>query len=172
MSIKRSQLIDADQSVFSVLDVVTVQLFSGYHWQGEDFSDPTAEGSTFYAFEDPPTKAVAWITIADVTRDESEPDISSLEESEILAIDASLRAAVEAQMQVVNWMHSKLNVSDTTKALVTPYIIESDGTRWQYIGLRTSHRQKKYIVMGTFDVGRSDPLAQLVFHAMRSVDFK
>lgn len=169
--VKNSKLINSDEYIFSVLDYITIQLFGGYAWQGEDIDDPTAIGSVFHAFEDPPTESVASLTIADATGDPDEPDISTMSESDVEKVDALLRGAIESQMNVDTWMSSKLNESGDLKALVTPYIVQNNGKRWQYIALRLARNGRKIVVIGMFDVAKSNPLAQLVFRSMQGVSF-
>ena len=171
MTVHNSTLLDAEHLVFSVLSEVELSLFHGYNWQSEDVDHPTARGSTFFAFENPQEESVASITVVDVTNDLSEPDISLLDESDVAEVDAMLREAVESEMQVVRWMKSHLNSSEKSKTLVTAYIAELDGKMVQHIAARTSNNGKKYVVVGSFDVVKSVPLATLVVHSMGSLRF-
>lgn len=172
MAINNSELVDKDTNSFLVLGVVNIHLFSGYLWQGEDINEKTATGSTFHAFEDPPTFSVAALTVADVTADTDERDISSLEEGDVSEIDSQLRAAIESQMNVTKWMTSKLNVSNSFKGLVTPYIVSNNGRDWQYIALRVSYAGRKFAIIGMFDIAKQDPLAKLIFGTIQSVSFQ
>ncbi len=105
----------------------------------------------------------------DVTNDASEPDISQVEPADVKEIDSWLRAAVAAQFDLVRWMSSKLNQSATFKAIVTPYITNDAGTVWQYIALRLSTKDRKVVVIGMFDVAKSDVLAGAVYQAMKNI---
>jgi hypothetical protein len=172
MEIRNSKLVDSDTSTFLTLDVARVHLFDGYLWQAEDINEITAIGSTFHAFEDPPTSSVAAITIADVSNDPEERDIASLEQEAVDEFDQVLRDAIESQMNITKWMSSKLNVSDGFKGLVTPYIVKRDGKDWQYIALRISYAGKKFAIIGMFDIAKQDPLARLIFGTIQSVSFQ
>ena len=169
MAINNSKLIDSDNLVFSVLDSLSIQLFGGYDWQGEDINESTAIGSVFHAFDQPPTESVASLTIVDASGDVDEPDISPLTEAGVEKVDSLLRSAVESQMELDTWMASKLNEAGDLKALVTPYIVKNNGKNWQYIALRLSSKGRKIVVIGMFDVAKSDPLAKLVFRSMQTV---
>lgn len=169
MAISNSKLVDSENLVFSVLDSISLQLFGGYDWQGEDIDESTAVGSVFHAFEQPPTESVASLTVVDVSGDPDEPDISILSEEAVEKVDSLLRSAVESQMDLDTWMSSKLNEAGDLKALVTPYITKNNGKRWQYIALRLGSKGRKIVVIGMFDVAKSDPLAKLVFRSMQTV---
>lgn len=171
MTINNSTLVDPEELRFSVLSEVELSLFRGYNWQSDDVEHPTARGSTFFAFENPPEESVASITVVNVTNDLSEPHVGLLDESDVAEVDAMLREAVESEMQVVRWMKSHLNALETSKTLVTPYIVELDGKMVQYIAARTLNNGRKYLVVGSFDVVKSAPLATLVVHSMSSLRF-
>jgi hypothetical protein len=166
---QNSRLIDEEQRVFSVLDIVNIALFEGYQWQGEDIKETTAVGSVFHAYENPPTQSVASLTVVDVTSDASEPDISQVEQADVQEIDEQLRAAVAVHFDLVRWMSSKLNQAATLKALVTLYITNDAGAQWQYIALRLSTKGRKLVVIGMFDVAKSDVLAGAVYQTMQNI---
>jgi hypothetical protein len=71
VDIKNSKLIDSKTNTFKVLDFITIQLFDGFWWQGDDIERSSSKGSGFWAFNDPPEKAVAGIIVV-VTEDEDE----------------------------------------------------------------------------------------------------
>lgn len=162
-------MIDADSYTFTVLDFVTIKLFGGYLWQGEDIEDLKARGSAFFAFDDPPTESVASFTIVDVTNDPDEPNINLLDSNHLDKIDAQLKAAVYKQKDVVNWMSSKLNGEGEKKSLITPYISKDKNREWQYIDVRLNKDSRKIVVVGMFDTSMSDPLARLIFGAIQSI---
>ena len=166
---QNSRLIDEEQRVFSVLDIVNIALFEGYQWQGEDIKETTAVGSVFHAYENPSTQSVASLTVVDVTSDASEPDISQVEQADVQEIDEQLRAAVAVHFDLVRWMSSKLNQAATLKALVTLYITNDAGAQWQYIALRLSTKGRKLVVIGMFDVAKSDVLAGAVYQTMQNI---
>lgn len=171
MEIKNSKLLDPESFLFSVIDAVRVQLFSGYTWQGQDLTDPSAQGSVFYAFEEPPLISVASITVVDVSGDVEEPNIELLEQDGVEAVDSLLKNAIASQMNIVNWMSSKLNVLGETRTLVTPYVVKQGERELQYIAVRIPRYGRKYVVVGMFDVAKSKPLASLVFRAIQSTEF-
>jgi hypothetical protein len=171
MSLNNSSLIDDESLTFSVLDIAQISLFQGYLWQAEDINEPSARGTSFFAFEDPPEISVASVTFADVSGDHSEPDIGLVNTNDEAAVDQMLRNAVESKMRVVKWMGSKLNVSGTSKALVTAYTIEDGSRVCQYIAWRSSQNGRRYVAIGSFDVEKRDPLEALVFGSLGSIQF-
>lgn len=169
MNINNSMLIDNEHGVFSVLNLAKIQLFEGYQWQSEDINERAAVGSIFHAYENPPTQSVASLTIVDVTNDDSEPDISKIEQTDVEEIDCRLRSAVASQFNLTRWMASKLNQSESLKGLVTPYIVKVADIEWQYIALRFSTKERKMVVIGMFDVSKSGVLASAVFEAIQNI---
>lgn len=171
MTIENSKLIDADQMVINVLDKVVFRLFGGYLWQTEDINEATAKGSEHHAFENPPAKSVASLTIVDVSNDPDEPDVSRLTASDISKVDQILRESISSQLTVVEWKPSQLNELGDMKGLVSLYIAEEDGLRWQYIATRIFHNSRKWAMIGMFDTAKHDPLAGRVFGSMKSIGF-
>lgn len=167
MTVNNARLVDSENGLFKVLDLITIQLFGGYAWQGEDISDPTAIGSVFHAYEDPHKELVAFLTIVDATGDPDEPDIGAMSQSEVEKVDTLLRMAIYSKMDVDNWMSSALNELGDLKVLVTPYVVKNDGKKWQYIALRLVKNGRKVVVIGVFDVAKSAPLFELVLHSIQ-----
>lgn len=171
MTINNSVLIDNDLLIFEVLEFVRIHLFDGVIWQGEDINDVSAKGAAFYAYDDPPTESIASITIVDVSDDIQEPEITQLSEDDVSDTDASLNLAVRSNMDLIKWMGSQLNQTEEMKALITAYVVRNYGKEWQYIACRMSAENRKFVALGMFDVSKQDPLAKLVFQALRSVSF-
>jgi len=170
-AINRSTLYDSDPHLLTVLNSATIQLFTGYAWQCEEINDETAVGFNFSAFEDPPSKSVAIITVADATSDLEEPDISLVEDNGVNQVDLILKTAIQTNMDIVEWTSSKINKISELNVLITKYKARDDGKIWQYVALRLSNEKKKYVIIGMFDVAKSNSLAQLVFKAMQSFSF-
>jgi len=175
--IKKNKLInglkifDSDPHELTVLGSATIKLFNGYAWQCEEINDETAVGYNFSAFEDPPTKSVATITVAEATSDLEEPDINLVEDADVSKVDSILQNAIQANMDVVEWTTSKLNKISELNVLITKYKARDDGKIWQYVALRLSNEKKKYVIIGMFDVAKSNYIAPLVFKAMQSFRF-
>ena len=149
--IKKNKLInglkifDSDPHELTVLGSATIKLFNGYAWQCEEINDETAVGYNFSAFEDPPTKSVAIITVADATSDLEEPDISLVEDNGVNQVDLILKTAIQTNMDIVEWTSSKINKISELNVLITKYKARDDGKIWQYVALRLSNEKKKYL---------------------------
>ena len=178
MAIQNSKLIDPEQQLFSVLDLVAFRLPNQYWWQGEDIGDEKYRGSYFGAFEQDQTKeggiAVATITVVDATKDATEPDVSALDQADVQAIDDMLHHHTKSQlpmqgMELVRWMSSSLNQSESMKGLVTAYIAQQDDREWQNIVLRFNAKGRKVVVIGAFDIAKKDALAAPIFNVIRNM---
>lgn len=172
MTSQYAQLIDADQFVFSVLDVATLTLFKGVLWQSTDLTYATATGSLFHAYEDGSANPVASITLVDVTADISEPNVNAFSQADVAEFDAQIKARIERQSTLVEWTGSSLNETSDIKALVTPYVAMADGQPWQYIAVRTHQNGSHFVVLGAFNLSHSNTLAPQVLQALGSVSFK
>jgi len=86
-------------------------------------------------------------------------------------VDLILKTAIQTNMDIVEWTSSKINKISELNVLITKYKARDDGKIWQYVALRLSNEKKKYVIIGMFDVAKSNSLAQLVFKAMQSFSF-
>ena len=171
-------LIDPEQGIFSFLDLVTFRLSGPYAWQNDDYNGDESRVSVFRAYEhgsDANDRCdVASITIADATLDPTEPDIAALQEADVPALDQLLLEGTQAQLvaegrQLVRWMSSQLNQTDSLKALVTAYIVGDQGVERQSIAVRLSSKGRKVVAVGVFDIPKKDALASLIFGVMRGM---
>jgi hypothetical protein len=172
MVIKNSDLFNSSQSIFLVLDRVYIKLFHDYSWYSEDIEEDSVRGSIFYAYEEQPTLSVASITVADVSSDTAEPDISGIKPEYVDVVDALLKSEISRQFNVTRWMSSQLNVFNSLKVLVTAYITTDKEKQWQYIALRLSNNNQKFVIIGSFDIAKADELAELIWKSLHSVNFK
>lgn len=178
MVIRNSKQVDAENGRFTVLDMVTLQLSGPFVWQGKDINEDKARGSAFFAFEpDDPNEtkvSVATITVADVTLDPSEPDVSTLNQTDVSTIDTYLRSEIQKQVslagdEIGQWMGSHLNQSEQIKGLVTAYTLQEFEKVTQYIDLRITIGGRKLFLNGNFDISKKDQLAGLVYCVLRNV---
>lgn len=180
MAIRNSTMLDHENSIFSVLDFVVLQL-PRLTWQGEDLDFDTAKGSIFHGFHggeiaDGQPEAAS-VTVADVTLDSGEPDVSALRESDVQALDESMRQEVAAQLEadgrsLSKWMHSQLNANGDVLALVTAYIVSDNGRELQHIALRTTVKGRKIVAISMFDIAMKETLASPLFNVLRTIRFK
>ena len=132
MGLRNSKSIDASQRLYSILGLLSLRLEGSLLWHVKDFDQETTQGAIFTAYS--PTsvegqESLAYILAVDVTADETESDISMLEESDVSAIDRSLHDDTLKQFktdgrQMVRWMSSQLNRSTRLNGLMTVYIAE------------------------------------------------
>ena len=171
MSIKNSELIDPKTHTFKVLDFITIQLFGGFLWQGDDIERSSSKGSGFWAFNDPPEKAVAGIVVV-VTDDDDEVNVSLLNDKSLQAFDELLRSSNSEDKEIIEWLGSRLIISDEIKKLETQYIYKQDNKISQNIEIRFFKAGKKIVVLCNYDLALKDPLARLVSHSLQSIKFR
>lgn len=173
-----SELIDPDQGVFSVLGIIALRLVGPYCWIYKDFDEELARGADFHAYEpwdeDEDRLAVASISIADVTNDPTEPDVSELEQTDVPALDDFLQRELRRLLtadgrEIIRWMSSQLNQSDGIKGLVTVYITKEQGKERQTNALRTKVKGRKIAIIGVFDTAKKDVLAPLITSILRNM---
>lgn len=171
-------MIDADQGTFTFLDLVAFRLSGPYSWQNDDYNGEESKVSVFRAYEkagDANNRCdVASITIADATLDPTEPDIAALQEADVPALDQLLLEGTRSQLvaegrELVRWMSSQLNQTDSLKGLVTAYVVGDQGVERQNIAVRLSSKGRKVVAVGVFDIPRKDVLASLIFGVMRGM---
>jgi hypothetical protein len=171
MSIRNSELIDSKTHTFKVLDFITIQLFGGFLWQGDDIHQPHANGSSFWAFEDPPEKAVAGITIADISQDSEEVDIDSLDDEDLCKFDNLLKSSNSEEKNIIEWKGSKLIVDNQKQRLETQYICKEDNKKCQIIEIRFNKSGKKIFISGKYNLDLKEPLAKLISNSLESIKF-
>lgn len=178
MTVSNSKLIDSERLQFSVLGLITFSLPKQYSWQGKDINDEKVKGSYFGAFEQGQAKEggmpIASLTVADVTSDSTEPDVLAIEQADVQSIDDMLHKDVASQLpaqggELVRWMSSQLNQSDTVKGLVTAYIVLERGREWQNIVLRFNAKGRKVVVICAFDIANKEVVAAPIFDVMRNI---
>jgi len=170
MSIKNSELIDSKTNTFKVLDFITIQLFDGFWWQGDDIERSSSKGSGFWAFNDPPEKAVAGIVVV-VTEDDEEVNVSLLNDKSLQGFDDLLKSSNSEDKEIIEWIGSRLIISDGIKKLETQYIYKQDNKISQNIEIRFFKAGKKIVVLCNYDLALKDPLARLVSHSLQSIKF-
>jgi hypothetical protein len=117
---------------------------------------------------------VASITVVDATDDPTEPDISTLHQPDIPALDNFLPEEISKQlsadgMEMIQWMSSQLNQSDHFKGLVTAYVVRDQGKERQFIALRFKAKGRKVVAIGVFDIAKKEVLAAPIFNVMRNM---
>jgi len=177
-AVRNSELVDPTNGLFTVLGLVSLHLGGPYWWHSEDINNEMARGAVFRAYELGGSERagldVASITVADVTDDPTEPDISELSQCDILSLDDFLYKGIQEQlaadgMQLIQWMRSELNQADNLKGLVTPYIVMDQGKERQFIALRIKAKGRKVVIIGVFDIAKKEVLAKPIFNTLRDM---
>lgn len=181
MEIQNSELIERENNVFSILGLVTLPINGPYEWHIEDINEESVKGTIFRAFELKNAKGsdleLASISVVDVTNDPDEPDVSKLEQTDVLRIDNFMRENFLAQLAseerfLTKWMASQLNEAVNFKGLVTAYKINDQGKEYQFIAVRINVKGRKIVGVGTFDTSKSDELASFIFNAMSKIGLR
>ena len=167
--IKNSQLIDSKTHIFKILDFITIQLFGGFLWQGDDIDNPNVRGSNFWAFTEPPDKAVAGIMIVDISNDIEEVDVNLLNERKLNKFDELLRLSNSEDKEIIEWLGSKLITTEGIQKLETQFIYKQGGSTFQNIEIRFLKAGKKIAVLCKYDLALKDPLARLISKSIQSV---
>lgn len=147
-------------------------------WKNDDTNGEQVKESVFRAYEHhgdgDSDYEVASITIADATLDVIEPDVSALEEADVHATDQALLEGTQTQLNaegrtIVQWMSSRPNQTDRIKGLVTVYTVGQHDQQRLCIVLRLTSKARKIVVIGVFDIAKTDALASLIFGVMRDM---
>jgi len=170
VDIKNSKLIDSKTNTFKVLDFITIQLFDGFWWQGDDIESSGSKGSGFWAFNDPPEKAVAGIVVV-VTEDDDEVNVSLLNDKSLQGFDELLRSSNSEDKEIIEWLGSRLIISDEIKKLETQYIYNQGNKISQNIEIRFFKAGKKIVVLCNYNLALKEPLARLVSLSLQSIKF-
>lgn len=66
---------------------------------------------------------------------------------------------------------STLNFLDVVQSLVTLYVVKERERYWQSVALRLEHNDRKFVVVGMFDIQKAEPLAGLIFKSVKGISF-
>jgi hypothetical protein len=163
---------------FEIFSLVSIRTPGPWWWHTEEFE--TADGNScviFRCFGEPVEQdEVAYLLVADVSGDQEEKDISTLDEAGANEFDKFLETGASRIMSnegrtMRKWMTSKLNEIRGRKVLVTAYIARDGARDRQYIDCRSTVNGRKLVVAGCFDVTRADEFAAPIFNAMQGAIF-
>lgn len=170
------ELVDYQRKIFDVLGLFRLHLPQGFNWYCEDLAEANAKGAIFRTWEkeEPGQYEMASIIIADVTEDPTEPEISGITQADVATLDDLFKEEISEQLNsqgraVVQWQSSQLNETQNLTALVTAYIVGEDQRQQQNIALRMAVTQRKFVLMGRFDVDKHELLAKPVFESLQNV---
>ena len=171
MTQQNSELIDADNGIFLVLDVAFLKLFGPSLWQAKDINSPEAIGTAFSALHEETKDVIATLTLADVTGDESEPDTNELDAADIQRVDAFLRRAIESEVDVIEWQGSEQVRMTYLDAIGTQYVDRRGARQWVNISIRVTHQDRKFVAIGAFDKDWGGNLAAAVLTSLKTLEF-
>jgi hypothetical protein len=136
--------------VFNVMNITDIRLPGPWCWHGEDIEQPDAKGVIFRAYRRSGGLDIAYLLVADVTTDPTEPDISDLIAADVPELDQRLEAGIRDQFEtqsttLTRWMSSRLNEDRGQRALLTAYIITDSGKDRQMMAVRMKIHGRKMI---------------------------
>ncbi|KXU87125.1 hypothetical protein CR51_35920 [Caballeronia megalochromosomata] len=152
--------------------------FDGYWIFSDDIEHGTAKGAAFRIYEEDgdglEKLPSASFELVDVSNDITEPDISTLSQSDISGVDTKLHAAIRDYAlsrgaELTEWMTARLNELDDFRGLVAPYILNVDGRPTQFVTLRFTANARKIVVIGSFLIERGNVFAASVFGTLRDI---
>jgi hypothetical protein len=166
---------------FEVLGLVSIVVPgpSSCWWHTEDFNDPGgAKGAIFrcyeegYVAEDGDLQELAYLLVADVSNDPTEPDLTRFVQDDVEAFDRFLEQEIRRLMTrdgrtMIKWMSSHLSETSRGAGLVSAYIARDGGRERQYMDARISVGGRKVVIGGCFDIQRKHDLAAPVFWAVQ-----
>ena len=173
---KYARLVDTENFVFEILELLFIQPPVSLLWYSEDFNNGVHFGHCFRGyFENDMPNEKAYIIIADVTKDNEEPNISNISNIDVEKIDKKLHSNIEQALKqqnlnLIRWMNSHLNHIYNRNVLVTAYIVEDPivGQR-QRICSRMEVKSRKIAIEVCFNIADANILAKPIFTAMHPV---
>ncbi len=169
-------LLDAEEALYRVLGFLDAEVGFPYLTHCCDLEADTVEGVTFTFIDDRdyPVTSIGDFTIADVSDDPSEPEISSLTQEDVGLIDKQLREATNAGLQsegyeLLRWMNSYLNIVDGEPCLMTAYVAKVEGEERQFITARHKIAGRNIALMGSFLVRLTDEMLPRILESMGRV---
>jgi hypothetical protein len=94
--VNNCKLVDPDSGLFNVLNLAQLRLAGRWWWESEDIDEEGCRGSIFRTWGDgePTGLDKAYIIVADVTDDSTEPDISQITIHDVERIYPNIAIAV------------------------------------------------------------------------------
>lgn len=173
---RNSVKVDPEAGTYRVLDRLTLQVGGNWWWFVEDISEAHVKGAVLktWGISEPDGPEAACITVMDATRDPTEPVLVEIDDDALGEIDVSLRQRVELALhergdELVQWVRSEFSEINNRTCLVTAYVAAEHGTLREYITLRLTGGDTKFIVQACYDSGSSEQFAEPVFNALQSV---
>src|SRR5215470_808384 len=164
---------------FEILGLISLVLPGTWWWHTEDFNDPGgAKGAIFrcyendYLAEDGNLQELAYLLVADVSDDPSEPDITRFEQKDVDQFDRFLeqesrRVMAREGRLMIRWMSSHLSVTSRGPGLMTAFVGRDQGRDRQYMDARIRVGDRNVMIGGCFDIRRKDDLAAPIFWAVQ-----
>lgn len=160
---------------YEILGMVRIAVFGPYLWMTEDLDGPGMRGAMFRCYEDGNDRELAYLLVADVSADETEPDVSTLERADIENVDRYLedgfrQGLANAGRRLIEWIPAVFHGTDDNKRLLTAYVGDDQGQERHYVDCRLSIRGRKWVISGCFDVARKDDLAGPIYATLQNVE--
>jgi hypothetical protein len=169
-------VLDDEDGLFRVLGFLDAEVNFPYLTNCDDIDSDFVKGVTFSFIDDKayPIASIGDFTIADVSDDTAEPEISGLTEEDVSLFDKQLREAIEIALQsegnkLLRWAKSYLIFVDEEPCLMTAYVAHVAGEERQYVTARYKIAGRNIVLMGSFLVRLTDEMLPLILVAMGRV---
>lgn len=169
-------MLDKEKGIFRFLDAIDIAVPSTLLlWHGEDIDAPGVTAACMHGYADRNSLEVAYILVADVSGDDTEPKISRMTEEQRFTLDEQLEAGTrnfcaDNEIGFVKWTGSQLNFRHDTNILLSGYIVDLDGAgQQQRITARFTKNNRKWFIETAFAVALSNRLAKQMFLALHPV---
>ena len=154
---------------YNILNLISVSLHPGFQWSHEELDDENSSGVNFYAFDDTDHENVlAFVSVVDVSKDDSEPDLSSLTpQNEKLIIDDLKKEIVNElaknSAEVIDWGLCFLWPLNMLYGLLVCYDVKHNGRILKNFSYRASVNGHKFVFFGTYDASMNDVLSNMIY---------
>lgn len=178
MQSNRIRPLSANLRIFRFLDVVDLELNNtGLWWTGEDINAPGVAAAILRGYVDSNSPEAAYLLVADVTGDPTEPDIVNMTTERVAALDKTLESGIRDMckpngLEMARWMNTYANTYSGKETVLSAYIvIDPIVGEQQRMALRFMHNDRKLLVESAFQVSRAATLAKPMFKALHAVNF-
>jgi hypothetical protein len=171
MTTTRGNVVLTDHSRFEVLGLVSIALPGPWWWHTEDLNETGAVGAIFRCYDRDNQNELAYLLVADLSSDQSEPDISAWQEVQASDFDRFLEREIRDRMmsdgrEFIRWMSSHLNRGPLGTCLLTAYVARDQGRERQYMDLRARVRDRNICVGACFDIAHAKELSAPIMSAL------
>lgn len=165
------ELLDSSNGTFRILDFINIRMPGGIAewWHTEDIEEDGNQGTIFTGVDNT-AKQILNIQVVDGTNDDSEPDISSVRESDVDRLDDYLheqtRNGFESLgMPLTEWMSSSLNQPEKfpfAKYLASIYKFQTTDQEMIALAFRARINGRNAVLIGMTEAENQDAVGAIV----------